>query len=408
MKSINIIGGGAAGLMAADYLAEAGYAITIYDSMSSLGRKFLMAGRGGLNLTHSEPLDSFITRYGAAAFHLEPAIRHYTSDELRAWCHDLGMETFVGTSGRVFPKCLKASPLLRALLQRLNKNGVQFKLKHLWTGWDAEQNLTFTKPDGTTETAKSEAVLLALGGASWPRLGSTGDWMTIMADAHIPITPFVPSNCGFIVPWSSIFAERFQGQAIKPLTLTFGERSLQGEAMITAKGIEGGAIYALSGLLRDGITTSGEATLYIDLRPGLSLAELTHRLNEPRGSQSLTNHLRKQGGLSPVATGLLYETQPVKILQSMAMNDLTQLIKSCPIKLTATTGLDRAISSAGGIQFNAIDDYFMLRNKPGVFVAGEMLDWEAPTGGYLLQACFSTAVAAADGIKRWVDVDANI
>jgi len=402
MTTIAIIGGGPAGLKAAEIIASAGHAVTVYDSMPSVGRKFLMAGRGGLNLTHSEPLAPFITRYGTASGWLEPSIHHFPPQALRDWCQSLGINTFVGSSGRVFPEGLKASPLLRAWLRRLDSLGVHFALRHSWSGWDENQNLLFTKADGRTESVKADATLLALGGASWPRLGSTGGWVDILAKQGIAITPLAPANGGFVVPWSAHVRERFAGQPLKPVTLSFNGKSIQGEAMITTSGIEGGAIYALSAALRDAIAANGAATLMIDLRPSLSLAELTARLESPRGSQSLSNFLRKQGGLSPVAIGLLYETTPLVELQKKSMPTIAALIKACPLRLTAPAGIERAISTAGGIRRDALDDHFMLRSLPGTFAAGEMLDWEAPTGGYLLQASFSTAVTAAEGLLAWV------
>lgn len=400
MKNVAIIGGGPAGLMAAEILASAGLQVTVYDHMPSLGRKFLMAGRGGLNLTHSEPLDKFLQRYGAASAWLEPAIRAFPPEALINWSHSLDQPTFIGTSGRVFPKTLKASPLLRAWLKRLDKLEVRFVLKRKWLGWDENKNLIFASPDQKIEHIKSDATVLALGGASWPRLGSDGGWADILKKYNVTIAPLAPANCGFIVPWSDIFRQRFEGQPLKPITATFACQTLQGEAMITATGIEGGLIYALSAGLRETITTQDHALLKLDLRPGLSLEELTTRLNAPRSSQSLSNYLRKFAGLSPVTIGLLYETQ-----QDIAHFDaatLAALIKACPIKLTAPYPIDHAISTAGGIQREALDEHFMLRALPGVFAAGEMLDWEAPTGGYLLQASFSTAAAAAKGVLNWL------
>lgn len=402
MASVSIIGGGPAGLMAAEIIAKAGHSVTIYDHMPSIGRKFLMAGRGGLNLTHSEDLESLIARYGKASAWLAPTIRHFPPEALRAWCHDLGQPTFVGSSGRVFPKCLKASPLLRAWLARLDKLGVHFALKHKWTGWDNDNHLIFTLPDGKQKIIESDATLMALGGASWPRLGSTGGWVDILKTQNIPVTTLVPANCGFVVPWSDIFRDRFAGQPLKPITLSFKNTTLQGEAMITTEGIEGGAIYALSALLRDAIEAEGSAILSIDLRPGLSHAELAERLAAPQASRTLSNHLRRCGGLSPVAIGLIFETVPRPTLSNASPAELARLIKACRLQLTATSSIARAISTSGGISRDALNEHFMLRTKPSVFVAGEMLDWEAPTGGYLLQACFSTAVAAAEGMLAWI------
>ncbi len=393
--TIAIVGAGPAGLMAAEVLAEAGLAVTVFDHMRSPARKLLLAGRGGLNLTHAEELPAFIGRYGAAAARLGPVIEAFPPSALRAWCEGLGQPTFVGTSGRVFPVGLKASPLLRAWLRRLDGLGVRFALRRRWTGWDEAGRLTVTTPDGVAEAFAADATLLALGGASWPRLGSDGGWVDILAGRGIAVTPLRPANCGFVVPWSAHFANRFAGQPLKPVTLSFGGVSLQGEAMITARGLEGGPVYALSAALRDTIAQAGEATLGLDLRPGLSHDQLALRLAAPRGSQSLSTFLRKAGGVSPVAIALLREAG---ITDPSAAS-----IKALPLRLTAPSPIERAISSAGGVAFGAIDDGFMLRARPGVFVAGEMLDWEAPTGGYLLEGCFGTAVAAAKGVLAWLD-----
>ena len=388
-KQIAIIGGGPAGLMAAEVLASAGHAVTIYDHKPSLGRKFLMAGRGGLNLTHSEPLDKFMPRYGSAAAALKPAIDKFPPAALRQWCEDLGQETFVGSSGRVFPKAMKASPLLRAWSQRLEKLGVQVVYNKSWLGWENDA-LKFA--DGST--VKADAVLLALGGASWPRLGSDGSWVDILKKEHIDISPLRPANSGFTVNWSEVFRNKFAGTPLKPIGLTFQGKSFQGEAMITAAGIEGSAIYALSA---EAIAKDGKAVLHLDLRPGVSADSLMQRLEIPSRGKSFSEYMRKEAGLSPVATSLLREANNAPA--ALSPYDLIKLIKSLPITLLAPFAIDRAISTAGGISFSEIDTGYMLKKKPGVFVAGEMLDWEAPTGGYLLQAVFSTAVAAAEGIK---------
>jgi uncharacterized flavoprotein (TIGR03862 family) len=388
--------------MAADVASAGGAAVTVYDQMPSVGRKFLMAGRGGLNLTHSEDLDQFIGRYGEAEAWLGPAIRDFPPLAVRDWCHALGQSTFIGSSGRVFPRCLKASPVLRAWLRRLDKKGVRFRLKRKWLGWDNEGHLIFATPDQAREQVKANATLLALGGASWPRLGSDGGWFEILQHHNISVAPLRPANCGFIVPWSEIFRQRFEGQPLKPVTMSFDGATIQGEAIVTAKGIEGGPVYALSGALRKAIDTNGSAMLLLDLRPGLTLGELTKRLQSPRGSRSVSNHLRKFGGLTPPAVGLLNETTGAQKLRSADPPELAKMIKTCCLSLTATGGLDRAISTAGGISRDAVDERFMLRKKAGVFAAGEMLDWQAPTGGYLLQGSFSTAVAAARGMLAWI------
>ena len=400
---VAVIGAGPAGLMAAEVLAEGGARVTVYDRMPSVGRKFLMAGRGGLNLTHSEELDRFLTRYGAAKPHLRSAIEAFPPAAVRAWCEGLGQDTFVGSSGRVFPKSFKTSPLLRAFLRRLRDGGVEFKLRHHWIGWDERGDALFDAPEGR-KAFHADAMVLALGGASWPRLGSDGDWTDVLAKAGIAVTPLQPANCGFIAHWSDVFRERFQGQPLKRIELSFGGQAVRGEAIITRQGLEGGGIYALSAHLREAIAATGEALLTIALRPDLPVAELQKRLEKPRGKQSLSTFLRKTVNLSPPAIGLLHEaiaSTPERFAE-MEAAELAELINAVPVRLVGTAPLDRAISTAGGISFDAIDETFMLRRRPGVFVAGEMLDWEAPTGGYLLQASFATGVAAARGALAWL------
>ncbi len=394
-STIAVIGAGPAGLMAAEVLAGAGRAVVVYDHMRSPARKLLIAGRGGLNLTHSEDFETFLSRYGEATARLRGAIEAFSPAALRAWCEGLGQATFVGSSGRVFPVGMKASPLLRAWLRRLDGLGVRFALRRRWTGWDEAGRLLFADAGGDSERVEAAATLLALGGASWPRLGSDGGWGDLLAGRGVVVQPLRPANCGFVVPWSESFAAKFAGTPLKPVTLSFAGRSLQGEVMITARGLEGGAVYALSAALREAIADIGSATLTLDLRPGLSLAELSRRLATPRGSQSLSTYLRKAGGLSPVAIGLLREA-------GVDTPD-PKAIKALPVRLTATASIERAISSAGGVAFSQLDAGFMLRALPGVFVAGEMLDWEAPTGGYLLQGCFSTGAAAARGLLAWLE-----
>jgi uncharacterized flavoprotein (TIGR03862 family) len=398
-KNIAIIGAGPSGLMAAEILANAGHRVTIYDRMASPARKFLLAGRGGLNLTHSEPLDAFLARYGAAEPWLSSAIRAFPPDALRAWCEGLGEPTFVGSSGRVFPRSMKAAGLLRAWLRRLEALGVQYAPRHHWHGWEGDA-LRFTGPTNEALWARPDATLLALGGASWPRLGSDGSWNNILAACGVEVAPLRPSNCGFIVPWSPYFSSHFAGQPLKPVTLTHETFSRQGETMITAHGIEGGAVYALSAPLREAIAAHGHALLQLDLRPTLTHAALTQKLSTPRANKSLSTYLRSRG-FAPIAIALLREVTAPESLTKATPAELAACLKSLPIRLTATTGLARAISTAGGITREAVDDTFMLRQKPGVFAAGEMLDWEAPTGGYLLQACFSTGIAAAHGILRY-------
>ena len=399
--NIAIIGGGPGGLMAAEVIAAAGFPVTVYERKPNPGRKFLLAGRGGLNLTHSEDLESFIARYGAAAERLRPALEKFPPSALRAWCEGLGEPTFVGTSGRVFPKGFKASPLLRTWRARLEKLGVKFAFHRNWTGWDAAGALLFTNAHGETEIVRATATVLALGGASWPRLGADGSWVDILQQQNILVTPLRPANCGFVVEWSETFRSRFSGQPIKPVTLTFKDKPIRGEMMVTEKGIEGGAVYALAAPLRDEIYKNETAELKLDLRPGLSLDDLTLKMGSPRGSLSFSNFLRKAGGLSPVAVALVREIGG-KDVQVLSAHSLAALIKTLPLNLTAPFPIDRAISTAGGIALEALDDHFMVKNKPGVFAAGEMLDWEAPTGGYLLQATFSTAVCAAEGVLRFL------
>jgi hypothetical protein len=389
-----VIGAGPAGLMAAETLTRAGIGVTIYDQMPSVGRKLLMAGRGGLNLTHAEPLPVFLSRYGAARPWLEPIISEFPPEALIAWCNDLGQPTFTGTSARIFPTAMKASPLLRAWLRRLADQGVAFRVRHRWAGWDTDGSLRFEAPGGTLRD-HPDATILALGGASWPRLGSDAGWAACLPGL---LTPFQPANCGFLVDWSPHFRARFAGRPLKRLAIRFGSDTVRGEAMITATGIEGGIIYALSARLREAIKAEGSATIHLDLRPDLTPAALEDRLGGPRRSQSLANTLRKQAGLTPEAIGLLQEA-----LHTGAHPDnLPSLIKSLPIRLSAPTSIARAISSAGGLRADAMDGSLMLHAHPGVFAAGEMLDWEAPTGGYLLQACFSTGVAAANGALAWL------
>jgi uncharacterized flavoprotein (TIGR03862 family) len=374
--------------------------------MPSAGRKFLMAGRGGLNLTHSEALDAFMARYREAAPKLAASIKAFPPDRLRAWCEALGQSTFVGTSGRVFPKALKASPLLRAWLRRLDASGVSFSLRHRWTGWDDRGRLLFQTPDGE-KAIEARATVLALGGASWPRLGSDGGWVETLRAKGVSISPLKPANCGFLVGWSDIFRERFEGEPLKGIALSLGARHMRGEAVITCDGIEGGAVYALSAELREAIPKSGQATLRVALRPDISNGDLVKRLSAPRGKQTLSNWLRKAASLSPVAIGLLQEAAIASSISLGALpaERLAELINAVPLQLTGVAPIARAISSAGGIPFDELDDRFMLRRLPGVFAAGEMLDWEAPTGGYLLQACFATGLAAGLGAADWLKAD---
>jgi uncharacterized flavoprotein (TIGR03862 family) len=398
-----VIGAGPAGLMAAEALAQGGIRATVFDAMPSAGRKFLMAGRGGLNLTHSDPLPQFLARYREAIPHLKPAIEAFPPDRLRAWSEALGQKTFAGSSGRVFPESFKTSPLLRAWLRRLDSQGVQFAFRHRWVGWNDCGALKFGSLEGE-RVVDARATVLALGGASWPRLGSDGAWTELLAAKGIAIAPLRPANCGFTVAWSSVFTDRFEGQPLKGAEFRFGDEAIRGEAIITQRGIEGGAIYTLSAELREAIAKFGEATLLIALRPDLKTSDLVARLSASRGKQSLSNFLRKAAKLSPVAIGLLQEAaiangQP---LASLSLEDLAALINAVPVKLTGVAPIARAISTAGGIGFDELDENYMLQRLPGVFAAGEMLDWEAPTGGYLLQASFATGAAAGRGALRWL------
>jgi uncharacterized flavoprotein (TIGR03862 family) len=402
-KHVAIVGGGPAGLLASDVLVRGGARVTLYDQMPTTGRKFLLAGRGGLNLTHSERLDQFLRRYGGAEPRIRPAIKAFSPDDLRAFSDELGQQTFVGSSGRVFPKAMKASPLLRAWLRRLSATGVTFKLRHRWRGWDEAGRLLFDTPDGSTAVA-ADASVLALGGASWPKLGSDGTWVAALENSRIAVTPLRPANCGVLVGWSDIFRSRFEGDPLKRVALSFGDRSVRGEAVITGRGLQGGGLYALSDVLREAIASHRHAVLFIDLNPDRSATTLEQKLRAPRNKQSLANVLRKALSLSPVAIGLLQEAAVASStkLSELPPEALAALIKAVPVRLVGVEPIGRAISTAGGIAFEEIDEHFMLHRRPGTFVAGEMLDWEAPTGGYLLQACFATGAAAGRGALQWL------
>lgn len=389
---IAIIGGGPAGLMAAEVLADQGLRVTVYDRMPTVGRKFLMAGRGGLNLTHSEPLATFMPRYGDRAEFLKPIIEAFPPAAVIKWCEDLGQPTFVGTSGRIFPKAFKASPLLRAWMNRLVGAGVTFALQHRWTGW-RDGKLSFESPAGEV-LAQADAVILALGGASWPKLGSDGAWTHFIDQT---VSPLRPANCGLSVIWSDVFKTRFAGQPLKSIAVTYAGKTVQGELMITQTGIEGTPAYALAAHVREDLAKGAEPVVEIDLRPALNLPDLNAKLKAPRKRQSLSTFLQKAAGLSPIAIGLVHES-----LIAEPTEDLARRIKALPLRITGTSGLERAISSAGGLELSALDANLMLKTRPGVFAAGEMLDWEAPTGGYLLQGCMSTGVAAAQGVAAWL------
>lgn len=389
--------------MAAEVLARGGAKVTVHDAMPSAGRKFLMAGRGGLNLTHSEPMPAFLSRYREAAPRLAAAIEAFPPEGLRAWSEALGQPTFIGTSGRVFPEAFKASPLLRAWLRRLDADGVKFAFRYRWVGWDAQGRLRFQTTDGA-RAVEASATVLALGGASWPRLGSDGGWVDILAAKGVAVSPLKPANSGFTVAWSDVFRGRFEGQPLKGVELSIGKHAARGEAIITRNGIEGGAVYAISAEVRDAVLRDGEAKLNIALRPDLDADQLLEKLSAPRGKQSLSNFMRKAAGLSPVAIGLLQEAAKASgmSLASMPSADLARFINAVPIRLIGVAPIARAISSAGGIAFEELDADYMIRRLPGLFAAGEMLDWEAPTGGYLLQASFATGAAAGKGVLKWL------
>lgn len=401
--AVSIIGAGPAGLIAADVLSARGARVTVSERMPSPARKFLMAGRGGLNLTHAEGRDAFLARYRAAAPHLRSALDAFPPSALRAWCDGLGIDTFEGTSGRIFPDHMKASPLLRALLARLAARGVTLRTRWRWTGWDAHGGATFDTPDGRVTEPAADATLLALGGASWPRLGSDAAWTDITDAADIARTPFAPANCGVCIAWSEHLAHRFAGTPLKRIAFRVGTREARGEAVVTRAGLEGGAVYALSAEIRELLAGDGVARIELDLRPDLDLDALTALLARPRGKRSLSTHLRKVAGLPPVAVALVSEAGP----RPAEPGALARRIKALPLAVTAVSGLERAISSAGGLCFRDLTDDFMLRARPGVFVAGEMLDWEAPTGGYLLQACFATGCAAAQAIASRLGLPAT-
>jgi len=384
---VTVVGAGPAGLIAAETLASAGARVTVFDHMPSVARKFLIAGRGGLNLTHAEPLDAFLQRYRPPEPRLLDAVRAFQPAATIAWCEGLGVETFIGSSGRVFPRAMKASPLLRAWLARLGVLGVTIRTRHRLVGLDGTR-CRFATPGGEA-VQDADAVMLALGGASWPRLGSDGGWPALLPE--ITVVPFAPSNVGFNLPWSPVLAAR-AGEPLKRIAVVFGGAAMRGEAVLTATGIEGGAIYALSGPIRDAIARDGAATFTLDLRPDLDAAEVRRRLSARGRGETVSTALRKALNLSPTAIALVQEAR-----HAGTAHDLPALVKSLALTTRATAGMERAISSAGGIAWRDLDDHFMLRARPGVFACGEMLDWEAPTGGYLLQACFATGIAAARG-----------
>ncbi|MBO9647059.1 MAG: TIGR03862 family flavoprotein [Variovorax sp.] len=405
-KSVAIVGGGPAGLMAAEVLSRQGAQVHLYDAMPSVGRKFLLAGRGGLNLTHSEPFDRFVERFGERRAEIEPLLRRFGPDALREWAHGLGIETFVGTSGRVFPKDMKAAPLLRAWLHRLREAGVQFHMRHRWLGWKGASmpasTLRFSAPGGEV-VASHDAVVLALGGASWARLGSDGAWVPWLSSRGIDMAPLVPSNCGFDLTWTPYFAERFAGMPFKSVAIAFVDTkgrkfARKGEFVATTTGIEGSLIYAASALLRDEIAAQGSATLTLDLLPDRTPEQVRAAVLHPRGSRSVASHLKSRLNLDGIKTAVLHEVLTKDEMHSPER--LAETIKAVPLRVIAPRPIDEAISTAGGVRFDALDDKLMCLAEPGVFVAGEMLDWEAPTGGYLLTACMASGVVAAEGVLR--------
>ncbi len=402
--SVAIIGAGPAGLMAAEVLSQGGVKVEVFDAMPSVGRKFLMAGKGGMNITHAEPLDAFISRYGNRHTQMAALLDTLSPQALRDWIHGLGIETFVGSSRRVFPTDMKAAPLLRAWLHRLREAGVSFHMRHRWLGWDAHDQLRFTTPE-TEKSVKADAVVLALGGGSWPQLGSDGAWVSLLEQRGISLAALRPANCGFEIGWSEHFSSRFAGQHLKTIALSYTDKDAiehhrPGELMITATGVEGSLIYAFSAGLRDKIAASGEAVIYLDLLPSKDKQQVINDVAHPRGSKSMASHLQSRLGIKGVKAGLLRE-----VLTAQDFSDPQRLgsaIKALPLRLKATRPLNEAISSAGGVMFEDIDDRLMLRKLPGVFCAGEMLDWEAPTGGYLLTGCFASGKAAGLGTLAWL------
>ncbi len=390
--------------MAAEAASASGASVEVYDAMPSAGRKFLMAGKGGLNLTHSEPPQAFLSRYGARRPWLAPLLAGFGPDALRAWARGLGVDTFIGSSGRVFPAEMKAAPLLRAWLHRLRAAGVRLHMRHRWCGWEEDGVLRFATPQGE-RAVRTGATVLALGGGSWARLGSDGAWVPLLAARGVRVAPLRPANCGFDVGWSEHFRARHAGRPVKPVVLAYGaadgtESRQQGEFMVTATGVEGGLIYTLSARLRDEIEAKGSATLRLDLAPGRDFARLQLELSRPRGSSSIANQMRRRAGIEGVKAGLLRELLPAADFADPLR--LAAAIKALPLRLVAPRPLDEAISSAGGVVFEALDERLMLKALPGVFCAGEMLDWEAPTGGYLLTACFASGRAAGAGAAAWL------
>src|SRR5450830_1359428 len=405
-SAVSIIGAGPAGLMAAEVLALQGVQVDLYDAMPSVGRKFLLAGKGGMNITHSEPLEDFISRYGTRREEVAALLENFGPSELRAWIHGLGISTFIGSSGRVFPADMKAAPLLRAWLHRLREAGVRLHMRQRWQGWNAQGQLRFANADGEL-TVSASTVILALGGGSWARLGSDGAWLPLLSARGVTVAPLQPSNCGFEVDWSEHFRSRAAGQPLKTIAATVmlsdgTPLRRQGECIITDNGIEGGLIYALSEPLRDAITPAAPATLYLDLLPDWMPSRVLSELQHPRGARSMSSHLQSRLKLKGAKAALLRECTSAEDFQDM--HKLAHAIKELPVRLRAARPIDEAISSAGGVPFEAMNDDLMLHPVPGVFCAGEMLDWEAPTGGYLLTACFASGRVAAQGALRWLNL----
>ncbi|MDD2720733.1 MAG: TIGR03862 family flavoprotein [Gallionella sp.] len=409
--TVAVIGGGPAGLMAAEVLSRGGVRVELFDAMPSVGRKFLMAGKGGMNITHSEQMADFVGRYGARSGEFAALLAGFGPQALREWAHGLGIATFVGSSGRVFPVEMKAAPLLRAWLHRLREAGVKFHMRHRWTGWGepkgGRQAVRFVAPSGEV-CVQADAVVLALGGGSWAKLGSDGAWLPLLAERGVEVAPLRPANCGFDVGWSAHFSDRFAGQPLKTVKLSFAdatgrEHVRQGDLMVTASGLEGGPVYALSAPLRDDIAASGSAVIQLDLFPGKPLSRLVAEIAHPRGSRSMASHLQSRAGIKGVAAGLLREFVSREDFEQPER--LAAAIKSLPVRLVAPRPLDEAISSAGGVLFEELDEGLMLSELPGVFCAGEMLDWEAPTGGYLLTGCFATGQRAGQGVLDWLMKD---
>ncbi|MBU4336424.1 MAG: TIGR03862 family flavoprotein [Actinobacteria bacterium] len=400
MSTAHIVGGGPAGLMAAEVLARAGVEVTVHEAMPSPGRKLLLAGHGGLNLTHSEDRASFLARYGDSAGRLAPVLEMFGPDDLRAWCAGLGEPTFIGSSGRVFPQAFRAIPLFRAWLVRLAELGVQVETRQRWTGWaDDGRGLRFIGPDGALVSAAGDVTVFALGGASWPRLGSDGGWVGPFTERGIAVTPLRAANVGVRVGWGGRFAERFAGTPLKNVAVTVQGRTVRGDAMVTRTGLEGGPLYALGVAIRRALDGDGRCVASVDLRPGLTVAQLTEKLEHRRPKDSRSSWLRRTIGLDAVSVALLWEAGGEL---PAGADETSALVKAVPVVVTGTMPIDRAISTAGGVAWAEVDETLMLRAMPGTFVAGEMLDWEAPTGGYLLQASFSTGVVAGRGALEWL------